>query len=464
MRVLKINLLGGFSIFADGEAITALESPRFQSLLTYLTLHRTQPVSRRQLAFQYWPDSSEAQAHANLRKLIYDLRRAFPRLSEFLEIKPSNIKWRPGIDFQVDSEAFERAIAQANRPDALEQAIALYPGELLPGCYDDWALVERQRLEALYMTSLERLVQWLEEQREYPRAIRYAEQLQQAAPMEEEHYRTLMRLFALVGDRAGVVHTYSTCASTLRRELDIEPSELTRLLYQRLIRAGGDKDLEMPLPAGLNPYQDQWVQLQSAWRAVLSGNLQWVLLDGDDLNGKSVVLHNLAQWALRLNIPHTAVTCYPTDLDLAYAPLQTILRSRPLPALDKIWLPEIARLMPEILIGHPELAPPPPLRESWQINRFYEAIARVILYKEPMMLVIRNLHWSDPQTLKWLVYLGRYNPNARLMIIATLARQSLSQNNLLKDLIQTLEADEGLIRVDFGQDFLETTQSILEPR
>src|SRR5260370_1310896 len=44
--------------------------PRLQSLLAYLVLHRTAPQARSHLAFLLWPDSSEAQAHSNLRQLF----------------------------------------------------------------------------------------------------------------------------------------------------------------------------------------------------------------------------------------------------------------------------------------------------------------------------------------------------------------------------------------------------------
>ena len=92
--------------------------------------------------------------------------------------------------------------------EELEKAVALYKGELLPSCYDDWIIPPREGLRQAYLGTLERLVQMLEEQREYPAAIRYGQRLLQHDPLHESTYRHLMRLHALNEDRA------LTCAIT----------------------------------------------------------------------------------------------------------------------------------------------------------------------------------------------------------------------------------------------------------
>ena len=67
---LRIHLLGDF-LLVSGEAPVPMPVARAQSLLAYLLLHRDAPQGRSHLAFLLWPDSTEAQAHTNLRKLLY---------------------------------------------------------------------------------------------------------------------------------------------------------------------------------------------------------------------------------------------------------------------------------------------------------------------------------------------------------------------------------------------------------
>ena len=57
---------------------------RLQELLAYLLLHGNAPVSRQQLAFVFWPDSSEGQARTNLRNLWHRLRRTLPEADRLL--------------------------------------------------------------------------------------------------------------------------------------------------------------------------------------------------------------------------------------------------------------------------------------------------------------------------------------------------------------------------------------------
>ena len=64
---LQVRLLGAFDLRQGSEVIQGLDQPRLRELLAYLLLHRASPVSRQQLAYLFWPDSTEEQARTNLR-------------------------------------------------------------------------------------------------------------------------------------------------------------------------------------------------------------------------------------------------------------------------------------------------------------------------------------------------------------------------------------------------------------
>lgn len=81
---LRLSLLGDFLLISGETPVTTLTVPRVQSLLVYLVLHRSAPQDRSHLAFLLWPDSEEAQAHTNLRQLLYHLRQALPHADHLL--------------------------------------------------------------------------------------------------------------------------------------------------------------------------------------------------------------------------------------------------------------------------------------------------------------------------------------------------------------------------------------------
>jgi DNA-binding SARP family transcriptional activator len=205
---LSIHLLGDFSLTVDDAPVATMNVPRLQSLLAYLLLHRNAPQDRSRLAFLLWPDSSEAQAHTNLRKLLHQLRQSLPNVDAFLRAEKHTLQWLPeDTAWTLDILEVEEALAQAGQAErdgdtttlrrALERVMSLYRGDLLPSCYDEWILPERDRWHQLFLSAAERLLALLEQERDYAAAIATAQQLLRLDPLQEATYRQLMRLHAL---------------------------------------------------------------------------------------------------------------------------------------------------------------------------------------------------------------------------------------------------------------------------
>lgn len=261
MPTLHIQLLGNLKLTYGDAPLQGVNSPRLQSLFAYLVLHRHAPQNRRQLAFQFWPDSTEAQARANLRFFLHRLRSTLPNAEHFMEVNDSSVMWRADAAFTLDVAEFEDALAGTGTRmgDAaarvLEGAVELYQGELLPSCYDDWIFPERERLRQLYVGALERLSLWWENQSDHRAAIAYAQQLLRHDPLHEETYRRLMRLHALNGDRVSALRVFHTCAAVLERELAVQPSPATLAQYEQLLRTvsqtSGTKEHTLPGSAAL---------------------------------------------------------------------------------------------------------------------------------------------------------------------------------------------------------------------
>ena len=247
VKLLRIRLLGDFELLANDVPLSSLDVPRLQSLLAYLALHRGVPQSRSRIAFTLWPDSTDAQAHTNLRNLLFKLRMTLPEVDTFLVVDRLTLCWQQDTLWSLDVQDFESAVAQAEHArcmqdevterQALEQAVQCYQGDLLPSCYDEWIQDERDRLQQLYQGALERLIELLQAAANYAAAIRVAQRLLRLNPLHEATYRHLMRLHAARGDRGAVSRTYQNCVAVLKRELAIEPGLTTRKTYARLMQA-----------------------------------------------------------------------------------------------------------------------------------------------------------------------------------------------------------------------------------
>src|SRR5262245_10334215 len=185
--VWNIRTLGGLQLVYRDRAITTVNTNRLQALLAYLALHTGVQHSREQLAFLFWPDSTESQARTNLRQLLHHLRSALPDAGQFLETDGQNILWRSTAGFRIDvsdfeacairaEEAIKRGDPVAGRKD-LEEAARLYRGDFMPGLQDDWAEAERKRLRQKYADVLGHLVLLLEDTGEFSPALQHAEHL-----------------------------------------------------------------------------------------------------------------------------------------------------------------------------------------------------------------------------------------------------------------------------------------------
>ncbi len=468
--LLHIRLLGEFSLVYGDIPMVGVNFARVHSLLAYLVLHRHAPQSRQQIAFLFWPDSSEAQARANLRQRLHYLHQALPEADRFLQLTSKTIQWRADAPFIADVVEFEHQLALARAAEqtthtvalrtALAAAVACYQGDLLPDCYDDWILPLREQLQEQLLKALERLIQLCEEQRAYAAAIDYGRCLLRHDPLHEPTYRGLMRLHVLNGDRASALRVYHTCATVLARELDVTPNHDTQIAYERLLNLDGAPALPVvrsftAAGARLTGRQAEWRRLQTAWRSAVQGRVHFVLVAGEAGIGKSRLAEEMLLWASQQGI-HTAHTrAYAAAGGLAYAPviewLRTDLLHQVLAHLDPVWLTEIARLRPELLVEQPDLPRPEPLIERWQRQRLSEALARTFLAAAtPLLLVIDDLQWCDPETLEWLYYLLRADPQARLLVIGTVRPEEVERDHPLTALLLNLRRTDWLTEITLG--------------
>jgi predicted ATPase len=108
-------------------------------------------------------------------------------------------------------------------------------------------------------------------------------------------------------------------------------------------------------------------------------------------------------------------------------------------------------VLPELLVEDPELAVPPPLSEGWQRHHFFEALARTILKcPQPLLLVIDDLQWCDQETLEWLHYLLRLEPQARFLVAGSVRIEDLNDRHALRALMHDLNRDGCSTEIPLG--------------
>lgn len=249
MCALRITMFGKFSVWIDTQPLNGINASKVQELFCYLLLNRQRPHLREALAGMLWGDSTTAQSKKYLRQALWQLQtildeHASATPDELLLIDPNWIAWNDSADVWLDVAVFERAFAavrgvpgeklNAEQASEVQAVVALYQGDLLEGCYHDWFLYERERLQNMYLTMLDKLLVYHMQQGDYEAGIECGGQILRYDRARECTHQQLMVLYARAGRRTSALRQYQRCADALDEELGVQPSQLTEAIYQEI--------------------------------------------------------------------------------------------------------------------------------------------------------------------------------------------------------------------------------------
>ncbi len=240
--MLEIRLLGQFSLRRDGEPI-ALPSRAAQSLLAYLVINPGLSHRREQLAGLLCPDAEEGAARTGLRHALWRIRKSLgrdpPTGRDYLIADEIAVAFDATLPIWLDAAVLAARLPADASASELTESVAVYEGELLPGFYDDWIVLERERLEAAYEGKMRLLLERLSGAGHWDDALEWAERWIAHGHAPETAYCALMLAHAARGDASRVESAYRRCSGDLNAVLGVDPSEATQRLHQQLMRGEG---------------------------------------------------------------------------------------------------------------------------------------------------------------------------------------------------------------------------------
>jgi DNA-binding SARP family transcriptional activator len=230
----RVALLDGFALEVRcAGRVTAFDDlPRgAQRLIAHLGLCGR--PGRGAIAGQLWPDVPEDHAQGSLRSALWRVQKAVPGL---VDVSGGALGLAPGV--RVDVREFTDWAHQVMDPRAGVGAgstpdVALR-GELLPGWYDDWVLLERERLRQLRMHALEALADKLAAAGRHGEAVQAAYAAVRTEPLRESAHRAVVRVHLAEGNLAEAVRAYTAFRDLLDSELGVAP---TALMTELIVRA-----------------------------------------------------------------------------------------------------------------------------------------------------------------------------------------------------------------------------------
>jgi predicted ATPase/DNA-binding SARP family transcriptional activator/tetratricopeptide (TPR) repeat protein len=284
---LEIHLLAGFEVRLGGVTLNRWQRAAAKRLLKLLAIAPHHSLPADQLAAAFWPNDLGDKVRQRLHHLVYllneALRSAAPPSAASaatpvvhsavaesaavrrVELRDGLVRLDHGPGLWIDIDHFEAELAQAlalavdapTRAVALQAALALYTGSLLPGDATDTAFApRREQLQQRALLGLHALAEAQQRCGQLSEAVNVLNRAVVMAPSDESAHCKLMLLHAKQGQRDAVERQYHACKAALALALGVLPSAPTHQTYRDAMLKDG-----APLAsiAQANPAPLRWV-------------------------------------------------------------------------------------------------------------------------------------------------------------------------------------------------------------
>lgn len=443
----------------QGDQDVSFDTRKAIALLSYLVVTGA-AHSRDKLAGLMWPDYSQVNARAALRRTLSAMNRVLDGDSFFLATHDS-LALNPAAAIKADVVEFRQQLARyrAHEHDGaaicerclelLQSAVDLYRDDFLAGFtlrdsapFDEWQLLQTEALQRELGGALAGLTDIHSSLGDFAAAKLSCRRWLALDRLNEVAWRKLMLLYAWSDRPAAAISQYRECVQVLQCELGVAPLAETTTLYEAikshnvpapptLIDAQADKAAPVfnglasgseiqpanaaPTSLPLMERQSELSQLSAAYGRVGPDGFL-MALTGEAGIGKTRLAEEFIVQARAQGASALVGRCFEGEQDLAYGPVAALLRDAlSLPGaaaverLAPVWQLEVARLLPE-------LAPPgrgqaPVLDNPGAQARFFEGVRQLVQIlgagPAPGVLFFDDLQWADSATLDLLAYLTR---------------------------------------------------------
>ncbi len=511
MGDLSFTLLGSPEV-RHGDQVLLFSTRKELALLIYLAVEGRVHL-RKTLSEQFWPEGDAMHGRAALRISLLHLRNllgedidaeAIPHLLIKRDTLGLNLVSALTLDLHTLDEAWMLAHSSTNATLTMTEserhsllvhlqfAASLPRGEFLEGfslrdapAFDDWVRFQREYWHLHTNEIFDRLSHLQFEAGELELAIATVKRWLVLAPLHEDAYQRLMRLYFAAGDRASALRTYDTCRARLAASMQTEPTPATAALASRMraVAPPPHKQTTIP-PAALplvmlhdGPLLGRTAELSTLIRVYHSaqrGQTQVVLLEGELGIGKTRLATEFLAWAEVEGADVLQGQAFETGGQLPYRPVIEALRPRierenaPDDLLSDLWLAELARLLPELCDRYPDL-PAPSGDKSGTRTRLFEALARLgqaLAARTPLVLFIDDVQWADSASLDVLHYLARRFAESETpaLLLLTMREAEVEMKPALAEWRKGMERAVHMTRLHLGplasEDILRLLQTL----
>lgn len=242
---LYISTFGGFDIKVDNQSVLKRSSRTYKlyKLFEYFITFRNKKLLPETIIDNLWTDSESSDPKNVLRTQIFRLRQIIKTFypqnldeRDYLSINFLNGYYclETGENAILDLDEFEDLINQGdlecNKNDEsaialYEKALNIYKGLYLSdNAYEVWLVPARNYYQRLYLKTLYKLIDLLNEKNDNESVIELCERSLLLEPYEENIHIALMEAMIKIGKNKSAIDHYDYAINLLEKEMDIKPS------------------------------------------------------------------------------------------------------------------------------------------------------------------------------------------------------------------------------------------------
>lgn len=435
VQKLRVRLLGDLQL--DGCDLARLGRRQVRTLLKALALHHDRPVGLDRLSDCLWGDDPPARSADQISVLASRLRAVVGAD----RLRRSDAGYSLSVDW-LDVDALREYAAEADRRlatgavggarAAAAAGLALVRGPLLSDEADAWWVdAERSELDLLVSRLRRTAAAAALEAGDWEWAAELSDRVLVADPYDEVALRSLMEATARSGRAASALAAYAGARRRLTEELGVSPAPATEALHTAILLG----ELPTPVPGGslraippeLPGRAVELGELDALYERAGRGHAQVAVVEGEAGMGKSRLLQ---VWSDRLAAQGAKVVSTSCDELGRNLPLQPLfdavgqlVRQGGTAGIEQVVGPDVAVLGPLLgsstdVAGAAQLAAltDPGAGEALLLAALFSVLRRQA-ERQPLVLVIDDVHVADAATTRWLSQAERRLAGSHIAVV-----------------------------------------------
>jgi DNA-binding SARP family transcriptional activator len=196
----------------------------------------------------FWPNATPESARNCLNVTLHGIRRLLHSIDdrfEYILFRNECYFINPQCEIWIDVGELKKAWRngqEREREDrahdalrAYERAAEIYRGDFMEESpYEDWLTLEREHLKEVYLVILDKVSNYYTLDGKPQTAIELCERMLEKDHCQEEVHRRLMKCYYRLGSRDRALKQFRRCAEVMKKDLEVEPTTETVVLYERI--------------------------------------------------------------------------------------------------------------------------------------------------------------------------------------------------------------------------------------